>query len=148
MLFDEFKSIMPIEKHDELCQWWDGINEREKIKLEIFHEYGEENETLRTNSISEYLTERDSVEADIDDLRDIASYAFPNQDYYENLIGNEVYLCARGPTFHICKAHKKLRAYLLLGILPKSFKCFIGKTGCAMQQQLGVGHNGLWAIKI
>lgn len=147
VLYEEFKSILPKEMHKELSEWWNGIDESEKSTLEYFHEFGEVSDnSLKTSE--EMINAEDLVKAEIDDLRDFSNFEFPNQDYYENLIGNEVYLCARGPTFHICKAHHKLRAYLLLGILPKKFNCFIGSENCVMQKQLCSDEAGLWSIKL
>jgi hypothetical protein len=146
VLFKEFLAIVPPTKQAELYAWWDSLREEEKSKLEAFYKEGDFF-TKNTIGLIESVGERKVIHGYVDELLDIELYEFPNQDYYENLIGHEVYL-NNGPFVHICKAHKVLRAFLLLGLLPQNFNCFIGKKNCNMQKILRNKNHGYWCIKI
>ncbi len=149
MFPEEFVRILPKASHDEVHRWWQSLDDRTQREIVCFYNNGDAQIIRTVKNINSELEIRNKVEmeVEVDESRDVNFYEFPNQDYYENLIGNEVYLCLRGPTFHICKAHKELRLFLLLGMLPRSFKCFVGKSACAMEENLHVNSSGYWLLK-
>ena len=148
MLPEEFKSILPDSKMDEVFQWWGALSKENQDMLSGFYSKGESLVINSVDAINAEIMQRNEVAFEADIIRDTNTIDFPNQEYYENLIGNEVYLCARGPIFHVCKAHKTLRLYLLLGILPANFSCFIGNNQCQMKRNLKTSHSGYWQIKL
>ena len=136
MLPEEYIKILPKEKEDEVVVWWNSLCGSIQQELVNFFEHGEKDIIAMAQKVNHELHENVIVELEADHIRDLEAYEFPNQDWYENLIGHDVYLCFRGPTFHICKAHKKLRLYLLLGLLPTVFRCFINNKMCIMEKEL------------
>ena len=148
MLPEDFKMILPQEKLNEAIQWWDNLSQENQQVLSNFYTEGESSVIQLVEAVNEELEHRERISFEADIITDTDALEFPNQDYYENLIGNEVYLCVRGPTFHICKAHKKLRLYLLLGILPTNFNCFISNSQCEMTKYLKTKHDVFWKLNI
>ena len=142
----EFKKIVPKSEHHKLIKWWDALGSGLQAELQDFYLKGDAVSTL-VHNINAELAEREERHMEAQETADLDGYDFPNQDYYENLIGNDIYLCLRGPTFHICKAHPELRIMLLLGILPKNFSCYLGKDDCAMTANLHCNSDGYWAIQ-
>jgi len=147
VLPEAFKAILPSEKHDDVERWWCSLNKNIQEELVDFYCDGEDAVAKLVDASNVELVGQDRAAFEVDLLRDINAIEFPNQDYYENLIGKEVYLCARGPTFHICKAHKGLRLYLILGLLPLNFTCFIGNKNCLMASHLQGKGVGYWKIQ-
>lgn len=145
-LLNEFQSIMSTSEHPALLSWWQNLGPALQAELAAFAKAGAEN-THELTAINQELAEREQRKMRADEIRDLSHYDFPNQDYYENLIGHEVILCLRGPTFHICQAHPRLRCYLLLGFLPKNFNCFIDNPTCQMQQHLQRKEPGYWRLR-
>lgn len=145
MLLDEFKKIVPEKEHGKMLQWWNALGVALQEELQSFHVQGEQVANVVANINTElYLREkRYMVAREISDLHD---HDFPNREYYEYLIGHDVYLCLRGPTFHICKAHADLRLMLLAGLLPKRFSCYIGNQDCAMVDKLHADEEGFWSL--
>lgn len=145
-LLKEFQNLLPASEHPALLSWWRNLGPALQAELAAFANAGAEN-TRELAAINQELAEREQRMMIADELRDLSHYDFPNQDYYENLIGHEVILCLRGPTFHICQAHPRLRCYLLLGFLPKNFTCFIDKPACQMQHHLQRDEPGYWRLR-
>lgn len=145
VLLEEFKKIVPEKQHGAMLQWWDALGTAQQDELHAFYEHGEQVAGLVAN-INEELFAREQRHMEAQELADLEEYEFPNRDYYENLIGNDIYLCLRGPTFHICKAHRNLRLMLILGLLPRRFACYIGNRDCAMAANLDVGGAGFWVL--
>lgn len=146
MLIEKFKKIVPATEHGKLLQWWDALGGALQNEITSFYKQGDAVSTA-VHNINTELAAREERQMRAQDLACLDTYEFPNQDYYENLIGNEIYLCLRGPTFHICKAHPDLRLLLLLGILPKNFSCYLGKNDCAMTENLHRDTGGFWTLK-
>jgi len=146
MLIEKFKQIVPAAEHGKLTQWWDALGDTLQNEITSFYKQGDAVSTAVDN-INTELAAREERQMRAQDLASLDNYDFPNQDYYENLIGNDIYLCLRGPTFHICKAHPELRLLLLLGILPKNFSCYLGQSHCAMTENLQHGSGGYWALQ-
>ncbi|BBB68714.1 hypothetical protein UNDYM_4461 [Undibacterium sp. YM2] len=142
----EFKKIIPKSEHHKLMQWWNALGSALQSELEDFYLKGDAVATLVQN-INAELAEREERHMAVQEIINLDGYDFPNPDYYENLIGNDIYLCLRGPTFHICKAHPDLRLMLLLGILPKNFSCYLDKDDCAMTENLHCNNSGYWALQ-
>ncbi len=125
--------------------WWNALSEAVRTELACFHALGDETSAMVDN-INTELFEREMRLVTAHGIQNFDGLEFPNQDYYENLIGHDVYLCARGPTFHICKAHKDLRLHLLLGILPRKFSCYVGNVDCTMTRHFSDSGGGLWRL--
>ncbi|HEX7641493.1 MAG TPA: hypothetical protein VF472_04690 [Burkholderiaceae bacterium] len=145
MLLNEFKKIIPEKQHGAMLHWWNALGVTLQEELQSFYVQGEQVAAIVAN-INEELFTREQRYLEAQELADLADHDFPNQDYYENLIGNDIYLCLRGPVFHICKAHPDLRLMLLLGLLPRRFSCYVGNRDCAMAENLDAGDEGFWSL--
>lgn len=147
MVLEEFKNIVPESNHHYLLEWWNSLGEKLHSELESFYIYSDTEVIEITGNINSELFEREKRIMEAQEIEDLEDYDFPNQDYYENLVGHEVYLCLRGPTFHICKAHKNLRLVLSLGVLPKYFECYFSNKKCHMVKYLNKNGKGFWVLR-